>query len=254
MTNAKGGKHWWASARTGTLTPWSLAKVWALHTVSKLKNLNLEHTEVAKSVKKVGGGHPTPTAIQKLRAQFDDDPDWHTGKGTETGKRPGPKPRFTAQKKRCVAECAMAMSRRGEEVTVDAVQARAQRACTNPDTGELFDKKVVLHVFRTMCHDGDPSDTWGLYMASHKTALEPRILPLRLVWAKRTLQRSDSPGWYCDKLSGSKHGGKQMNSGDRFGSSCKHRRSTEVTTIAASNDGAPRSASLSRNGSPRCKK
>lgn len=90
----------------------------------------------------------------------------------------------------------MAMARRGEEVTVEAVQARAQRACTNPDTGEVFDKACVLKVFRTMCHDGDPTDTWDLHVCSHKTALEPRLLPLRLAWAKRTLNWCDDKGWY----------------------------------------------------------
>ncbi len=44
--------------------------------------------------------------------------------------------------------------------TVQAVQARAVRACTNPDTGELFDKALILQVFRTMCHDGDPNERW----------------------------------------------------------------------------------------------
>ena len=81
-------------------------------------------------------------------------------------------------------------------MTVEAVQARAPRACTSPETRELFDKQAVLQVFRTKCHDGDPSDPWDLYTASHKTALEPRLLPLRLLWAERTLQRQDSAGWY----------------------------------------------------------
>ena len=80
----------WTSAREGTLTPWSLVKVWALHTVSKERSLHLEHTEIDKLVKEVGthgkrGGRPTPMAIQKLRAQFDEDPDWYPGKGLETG-------------------------------------------------------------------------------------------------------------------------------------------------------------------------
>ena len=109
-------------------------------------------------------------------------------KGVDTGKRPGRKPLFTAQKKRCVAECAMGMARRGEEVTVEAVQARTPRASRNPNMGEVFDKALILKVFRTMCHDGDPTDTWDLYSSSHKTALEPRLLPLRLAWARRMLK------------------------------------------------------------------
>jgi len=186
----------WATARTGTLSPWSLAKVWALHAVSKLRKLDLEHTEIAQLVKKAGGGHPTPTAIYKLRKQVEDDPDWHPGKGQETAKRPGPKPRFTPQKKRAGAECAMAMTRRGEGVTVQAAQGRAATSCTNPDTGELFDKKVVLEVLRTMCHDGDRADTWGHYVPYQKTAPEPRLLPLRHAWAKKLLGLHDDAGWY----------------------------------------------------------
>ena len=257
MTNAESMKQWWTSSRKGTLSPWSLAKVWALHAVSKSRNLDLEHTEIAAAVSKVGGGHPSSAAIQQLRKQFDEDPGWYPGKGVCERKRPGPKPRFTPQKQRCVAECAMAMANRGEEVTVEAVQSRAPRACTNPDTGEPFDKKSVLKVFRTLCHDGDPSDTWNLYSAYRKIALEPRLIPLRLSWAKRVLDFSDDPSWYyrhciwfdpChtilpkgpraafnqrqaargrkvwsskatlsdnSKLSTSKHGGKQMNSGDK---------------------------------------
>ena len=194
-------KQWWRTARSGNLSPWPLAKVWALHTVSKMKKLDLEHTEIAKCVEKFGVAagqdpHPSPKAIQLLRKQFDEDPDWYPGKGVETGKRPGPRPLFTPQKKRCLAESAMAMARCGEEVTVEAVQARAPGACTNPDTGEVFDKALVLKVFRTMCHDGDPADKWNLYACSHKTALEPRLLPLRLAWAKRTLNWCGDKGWY----------------------------------------------------------
>ena len=122
------------------MTPWSLAKVWALHTVSGMKGLRLQHAEIAEMVTKVGGKHPSGEAIRQLRKQFDADPDWHPGKGAESAKRPGPKPGFTPHKKRRVAECAMAMSRRGEEATVQAVQVRAPSSCTNPDTNELFDK------------------------------------------------------------------------------------------------------------------
>ena len=55
----------------------------------------MEHTEIAKLVTKVGDDpqrrdHPTPMAIQKLRALFDEDPEWYPGKGSETRKRPRP--------------------------------------------------------------------------------------------------------------------------------------------------------------------
>ena len=141
MSNAHASsvKEWWCTARKGNLSPWSLAQVYALHKVSLLRSLDLEHTEIASLVTKVGGGHPSPQAIQLLRKQFDEDADWSPGKNSEDRNRPGRKPLFTAQKKRNLAECAMAMARRGEEVTVEAVQARTPKASTNPKTGEPFD-------------------------------------------------------------------------------------------------------------------
>ena len=92
----------------------------------------MQHIDIAKMVTKVGGGHPSGEAIRKLREHFDEDPDWYPGKGVETGKRPGPKARFTSHKERCVAECAMAIARRGEDVTVEAVQVGAQQGQTAP--------------------------------------------------------------------------------------------------------------------------
>ena len=79
---------------------------------------------------------------------------------------------------------------------MEAVQARTPRASRNPHTGEVFDKARILHVFRSMCHDGDPADTWDLQCSSTKTALEPRLLPLRLAWAKRMLKWHSDKGWY----------------------------------------------------------
>ena len=67
----------------------------------------------------------------------------------------------------------MGMARRGEEVTVEAVQARTPRASRNPNTGEVFDKACILKLIRTMGHDGEPTDTSELHSVSHKTALQP---------------------------------------------------------------------------------
>ena len=90
----------------------------------------------------------------------------------------------------------MAMARRKEDVTVAAVQARAERSCTNPDTGELFDKALILQVFRSMCHDGDPNDRWDLYTPYRKTALLPEQLPVRYEWSKVMLNLYDALSWH----------------------------------------------------------
>ena len=228
--------------------------VWALHSVSP----DMAHTEVAKRVTKVGGGHPSPMAICLLRKKFDDDPGWHPGKSEEVRKRPGPKPMFTAQKKQAVANAAMAMDKRGEAVSVEQVQARTPKASLNPKTGAPFTAKYILQVFRGMCHDGDPDDTWDRHTPYAKTALLPELLPLRYSWAGKVLRMHRNSGWYyrnciwfdpCHtlvpkgpravfnqgqaargrrkvwsskgklfenkRLLGSKHGGKQLNSGDK---------------------------------------
>ena len=62
-TNGTEPRQFWNGAREGTLTPWSLAKVWALHAVSDTKGLDLNHVDIAKMVTKVGGGHPSGQAI-----------------------------------------------------------------------------------------------------------------------------------------------------------------------------------------------
>ena len=100
-------RQFWNSARQGTLTPWSLAKVWALHTVSETKGLALQHLEIAQLVTKVGGGHPSGEAIRQLREQFAEDQEWYPGTGVETGKRPGPKPSLMAAAVENVGHCAI---------------------------------------------------------------------------------------------------------------------------------------------------
>ena len=92
------GPAWWVSGRGGMLPPWSLAQVWALHAVSEMRHLDLEHAEIAEAVDKVGGGKPTAMAICHLRSLFEADREWYPGKSRVVGKRPGPKPTFTTRK------------------------------------------------------------------------------------------------------------------------------------------------------------
>ena len=186
----------WKDGWHGRLSLWFLAQVWALHRVSKLKGLELSHADIASEVQKVGGGHPSREAIAQLRREIDANPDWHPGMRKADRKKPGPKPLCSAKRKRTLANCAMAMQRRGEEVTVEAVQARCPQAATNPETGELFDKKIILRVFRKLCHDGNPTEPWGRYTTYCKTALPPELAPLRLRWARKVLETCADASWY----------------------------------------------------------
>ena len=164
------GPEWWASGKHGSLSPWTQAKVFALVTASRQRSLGLSDTEIANEVFKVGGGHPGHTAIANLRGCFDSDPDWYPGKKAWSGKRPGPSPLLTPQKKQALAKAAMALKRAGEEPTVAAVIQRAPRASLNPSTGEAFTDKYILQVFRTMCYDDGPPDPWGHQLPYQKTA------------------------------------------------------------------------------------
>ena len=167
-----------------------------MHRISELRDLELSHAEIAGTVTKVGGGHPSREAIAQLRREITANPDWHPGTRSAERKKPGPQPACSAQRKRNIAECAMAMRRRGELVTVEAVQARCAQAAKNPDTGLPFHKKMILGIFRKLCHDGNPAETWDRYLPYCKTALPPELAPLRMRWAERVLAECDQAGWY----------------------------------------------------------
>ena len=190
------GPEWWTGGKHGSLSPWTQAKVFALVTVSRQRSLGLSDTEIANEVFKVGGGHPGHTAIANLRGCFDSDPDWHPGKKACSGKRPGPPPLLTPQKKQALAKAAMALKRAGEEPTVAAVIQKAPRASLNPSTGEAFTDKYILQVFRTMCYDDDPSDPWDHQLPYQKTALPVELQQQRLAWARKMVGDGRTAGWY----------------------------------------------------------
>ena len=118
------GPSWWISGRKGTLAPWALAKVWALNHVNEEYDLNMNQSDIAKAVTKVGGGRPKQGRISKLLAEMEADPDWYPGKTAENGEKPGAKKLFTPQKQQAVANCAMALKREMKEPTAAAVKAR----------------------------------------------------------------------------------------------------------------------------------
>ena len=58
---------WWVSGKRGSLAPWAQAKVWALLQVSEEYDLKLGQDDIAKSVTKVGGGHPNRKTISQYK-------------------------------------------------------------------------------------------------------------------------------------------------------------------------------------------
>ena len=65
---------------------------------------------------------------------------------SENARKRGPKVLFNGQKRRAVAEAAMALKRARIEPTVDAVVAKCPSAAYRDDTGEAFNKNLILQV------------------------------------------------------------------------------------------------------------
>lgn len=197
------GPEWWVNGKQGALPPIEQAKVWALHTLATKFFVNLSNADIAGLVYKVpvSGGqrqHPSRQAIATLRGHMDADGDsWYPDKRTEHAKKRGPKSQFTPQKRRCVANAAMTLKESGVEPTVTDVVARCPQATLNSRTQAPFTDKYILQVFRTICHDGDSSDTWGHMEPLHKTALSVAMKQWRARWAAGLLRQGRSAGWYC---------------------------------------------------------
>ena len=50
---------------------------------------------------------------------------------------------------------------KGREPTVNLVRQHCPKATVNPDTGEYFDKKLILDVFKNECFDKGARLPWG---------------------------------------------------------------------------------------------
>ena len=87
----------WLEGPTGKLSPWALAKVWALHTVDAEYGLEMTNADIAAKVERIGGGSPKDECIRQWRMVFDTDPQWYPGKLL-----PGQK---TAGRKKVITKC-----------------------------------------------------------------------------------------------------------------------------------------------------
>ena len=107
------GPAQWHSGTHGTLSPWSLAQVWALSKVSDDFGLELSHTDIATLVTKVGGGNPSQQCISGWRTVFATDPNWYPGKAMEGQKTPGRRAIITEKQKAQIAKSAMMIKAKG---------------------------------------------------------------------------------------------------------------------------------------------
>ena len=92
----------------------------------------------------------------------------------------------------CVKKSAEALKlRKGKEPTVNLVRQHCTKAAVNPDTGEYFDKKLILDVFKNECFDNGARLPWGHLSPVSHSALSPGQIASRRKYAKA--EKGDSP-------------------------------------------------------------
>lgn len=173
----------WLGGRTGYLTAWSEAKLWAIREVWRSQH-DSEHglqTFAATKVTKWGvtGGkkHPTPQAVGQFYDKVDSDPEWFPGKQVQEGR--GPARALTGPKASVIARSAQSMKRRGAEPTYRSIVAACPAATRNPNTGQAVGKKRVYDVFRERCKDPGADQNWKHKARYSKTALSPETMAKR---------------------------------------------------------------------------
>ena len=135
-------------------------------------------------------------AIKKWRDLMTDDPDWYPNKTQDNRLKPGPKRLRTDAVENAIAKGAMSIKARGIEPTAAIVKRDYAKACTNPQTGELYTDKYILEVFRAKCHDPGSDVPWAQWYPLQKTALPQHLLDMRMTWGQGELDRGISGGWY----------------------------------------------------------
>ena len=153
-------RNFWRSAPDGRLCPWEQAKALGLREASKdLHGGQTNLVWIADRVTKVGGGHPSTSALHQFFKLVDADADWFPGR--RSGKKRGPQPLLTAAKRKRSAQSAMAAKRkRREEPCAPAVVHACPSATWNPSTGKVFSEPTIRKVFLEDCYDFDPQSPW----------------------------------------------------------------------------------------------
>ena len=75
----------WKGGKAGSLSPQMQALAWGMH------EAGIDARDIAQQVTKVGGGHPSRQAVEKLVARIAADPEgWYPGKRPEASYGPLP--------------------------------------------------------------------------------------------------------------------------------------------------------------------
>ena len=193
-------RDFWLSAPEGRLSAWELAKALAFREASReLSGGEVNLAWVAARVTKVGGGHPTRSAMCQFFAMVDADPEWFPGK--HSGAKRGRKPLLTPAKRRRIANAAMTGKKiRREEPCVAAVIRDEPVATMNPVTGKPFCDKTIRKVFLEDCYDFEPGSPWKFQSALQKVFLPDSLKQQRYDMAKYILQYGPTVAWWAQHV------------------------------------------------------
>ena len=178
----------------------SQAKAWALREVwrdDKKPNYGML-PYICSKVKKVGGGHPSTSAMSQFFEKIDDDADWFPGKVTREAY--GPEKLLTGAKRAAIARSAMAMKESGMEPTYSRVIAACPNATRNPDTGKPVSKNLIYDIFENDCYDDDPEHAWYHRARFSKVALTEDVMEKRLAFAKLVIGWNHTGAWYFNHV------------------------------------------------------
>ena len=195
-------KRAWLEGRTGYLSPWSEAKLWALREVWRADNES-DHglqTFAASLVTKVGTNekHPTHRAVGKFYEKVDADPEWFPGKTCRT--KFGPDRALSGQQVAAIARSAQTMKARGVEPSYSAIVASCPNAVLNSETSHAVGKKRVYDVFREKCADEDAEANWEHKARYSKKALTAQMMVKRFAFGVHVQNWGHTPTWFYNRV------------------------------------------------------
>ena len=187
----------------GRLTPWELAKVWALHQVVQqmAEQWGMQPAEVvgtrvdafiAAQVVVKGGGHPTERTVRQAIAKCSE-PTWFPGKQDRS--KAGRKRIYSDFVKHEVARVAMDMKANRQKVTPRNVLRRLPRLARNPHSGKAMSKWSLRQIFTTHCYDLTEDDPWVYMKCVSKSYLPEGMMPKREATARQILELP-AGAWY----------------------------------------------------------
>ena len=182
-------EEFWKGGKEGTLSPQMQALAWGM------SEAGMDPVEITQKITKVGGGHPSRQAVEKLLARIAVDPE-----GWCPGQRPkatyGPAPVLRGAKRKQVAETAVRLKRQNVEPTYANIIAACPAAAENPATKKPVNKNAVALVLKEDCVDEGAELPWVCETTLSRSGLPSSDQEHRLTWATRLLSEGYDGTWF----------------------------------------------------------